>query len=189
MTPMRRPQGHRRAWRLAASRSPPEPSEASHIAELFADAVAAPDRGEGGRNTSAAHILAATERWPRERAVSLWVTDPALNLDPEERCFFLYADGPEPFVPFAAGWCGMDASQVTLRRFCFADLGDVVVGMAGALPARSVRVTTPAGSAEVPLISGYFLLPPSLSAVRPAPFHLVLVAPPAEVIRSLDVEA
>jgi hypothetical protein len=121
--------------------------------------------------------------------VSLWVTDPALKMDPEERCFFLYADGPEPFAPFATGWCGMEASQVTLRRFCFADVGDVVVGMAGALPADSVRIKTAAGSAEVPLVSGYFLVPPSLSAVRPASFRPTLVAPPAEVIEDLEVEA
>jgi hypothetical protein len=159
MTSMPRRQSYRTAWRLAAFRSPRAPSQASRIAELFADAVAAPDRGEGGLNSSAAHVLVATEHWPQDRAVSLWVTDPALNLDPEERCFFLYADGPEPFAPFAAGWCGMHASEVALTRFRFADVGDVVVGMAGALPARSVRATTSAGSAEVSLISGYVLLP------------------------------
>jgi hypothetical protein len=186
---MRRPQDHRTTRRLAAFRSPPAPSQASRIAELFANAVAAPDRGEGDRNSSAAHVLAATEQWPRARTVSLWVTDPVLNMDPGERCFFLYADGPEPFASFAEGWCGMEASQVTLRRFCFADIGDVVVGMAGALPAHSVRITTAAGSAEVPLVSGYFLVPPSLSAVRPASFRLILVAPPAEVIEDLEVEA
>ena len=102
-------------------------------------------------------------------SASVWVTGPT----PEgilSRCFYIDITGNGSASQFGQSACGGPGGIVALDRF-----GPIVVGDIGTLPAVNVFVNFTDLSIQVPVTSGYFLVPSAVSANPNAKFTITLM--------------
>jgi len=113
---------------------------------------------------------------------SVWVADSS-RTGVRSRCFFIEIITPSPATSSrkpglsAGGFpqryieneCGDPGSEVSLFRF-----SSVVVGFVGSSPAATVRVLAKGMSADLPVTSGYFVIPGGLSVDPNTKFKILL---------------
>jgi hypothetical protein len=102
-------------------------------------------------------------------SASVWVTGPT----PEgilSRCFYIDVTGNGSVSQFGQSACGGPGRIVSLDRF-----GPIVVGDIGTLPAVNVLVNFTDLTIQVPVTSGYFVLPSAISSNSNAKFTITLM--------------
>lgn len=111
-------------------------------------------------------VAVGVESFPDGTRASVWATGP-MPSNIRSHCFYVDVTKKGSASTFGDSACGEPTKKVSLNR-----IGSVVVGDIGTLPAVTVFVTVGDQSVQVPVTSGYFVVPAFLSSDEKANFTI-----------------
>ncbi len=151
-----------------SSMTPVNSTAQQRAADSFAHNAEAIEEKESVANAPTTHVLADTAMTPGGSTVTLWVTDPSVT-GIRSRCFYLDQAHPAGGAQ-GVGGCGAPTIDLSLS-------GDdnLLVGSTGS-PAAWIRVSAGPDQLSVPVVGGYFLIPPVLTDRRDDPLSFTLLS-------------
>jgi len=151
-----------------SSMTPANSTAQERAADAFARNAEAIEEKESVASAPTAHVLVDTALTTDGSTVTLWATEPSVT-GIRSRCFYLDQAHPSGGAG-GVGGCGAPTIDLSLS-------GDdnLLVGSTGS-PAAWMRVSAGSDQLSVPVVGGYFLIPPMLTDHRDDPLSFTLLS-------------